>query len=274
MKVAQDSESDLLQPAEIESELVSKGLNDHLLLYRPQTRSTNIDVLQHYQHTGQLSIAICEQQLAGKGRRGRQWVSPFAQNIYCTVGIIKSLPPSHLGLLSIISGIALCRAIASCGIEAVQLKWPNDLVFANGHLKQKLGGILIESKPVANGYFLAIGFGLNVHMTRHELDAIPQAATSLSLISKKQLKRQTLLLAAIESVIDAIDLFDGSNIQSLVDQFSRHDAYSDQQICVLNVDEEIHGINVGINHSGQLLLKTEQGLLAFSAAEISLRAIS
>lgn len=274
MKVVQDSESELLQPAKIESELVSKGLSDHLLLYRPETLSTNIDVLQHYEQTRQLSIAICEKQSAGKGRRGRQWVSPFAQNIYCTIGLIESLPASHLGLLSIVSGIALCRALSSCGIEGVQLKWPNDLVFANGHQKQKLGGILIESKPVANGYFLAIGFGLNVHMTRLELDAIPQATTSLSLITEKQLKRQTLLLAAIKSVIDAINLFDGSKIQSLVDEFTQHDAYSDQQICVLNADEEIHGINAGINHSGQLLLKTEQGLLAFSAAEISLRPIS
>lgn len=269
-----NSEPDLLQPAEIEYELAALGLSDHLLLYREETQSTNNDVIKHYEQTQQLSIATCEMQTAGKGRRGKHWISPFARNIYCTVGMIKSLPASHLGLLSIVSGIALCRALASCDIEAVQLKWPNDLVFDDNSQKQKLGGILIESRPVADGYFLAIGFGLNVHMTRAELDAIPQAATSLSLISKKMLKRQAILMAAIEALTEAIRQFNESTIESLVNEFALHDAYRNQQVCVLYADDQIIGFNNGINPGGQLLLNTDQGMLSFSAAEISLRAIS
>ncbi len=274
MKVAQESEPELLHPAEIESELISKGLGDHKLVYHRQTQSTNSDVMQYFENTGQLSIATCEAQTAGRGRRGRQWISPFAQNIYCTVGLVKSLPASQLGLLSIVSGIALCKALASCGIEAVQVKWPNDLVFDNGYRKQKLGGLLIESKPVVDGYFLAIGFGLNVHMKRCELDAIAQPAISLGLISKMNLERQAILVTAIEALIAAIRQFDESNVESLVDDFCLHDAFHHQQICVLNGDDQIKGVNVGINGKGQLLLKTGQGVLTFSAAEISLREIS
>ena len=274
MALVLNSEPDLLQPVEIESGLAARGLNEHLLLYREQTQSTNIDVIKHFEQTGQLSIATCEMQSAGKGRRGRRWISPFARNIYCTVGMKKSLPSSHLGLLSIVSGIALSRALASCDIEAVQLKWPNDLVFGDSNQKQKLGGILIESRPVADGYFLAIGFGLNVHMTRAELDAIPQAATSLSLISRKKLKRQAILMAAIESLTEAIRLFNESTIDTLVDEFAQYDAYINQQVCVLHADDQITGINKGINPGGQLLLKTYQGVLSFSAAEISLRTIN
>lgn len=265
--------NDLLQATELEAELAALGLNQHALLYRRETQSTNIDVMQHYQQTGQLSIATCEKQTAGKGRRGRQWVSPFAQNIYCSIGMKKSISPSLLGLLSIVSGIALCRAISDFGIHNVQLKWPNDLVYQKDRQKYKLGGILIESRPAADHYFLAIGFGLNVHMTQAELDAIPQAAISLALISNQALRRQTILIAAIEAVVNDINLFDEAKVESLVDEFTRHDAFYQQPILVLNADEEIYGSNAGINHSGQLLLKTEQGLLSFSAAEISLRAI-
>ncbi len=268
-----NSEPDLLQSTEIEYELARLGLSEHLLLYREETQSTNTDVIKHYEQTRQLSIATCEMQTAGKGRRGRHWISPYARNIYCTVGMTKTLPASHLGLLSIVSGIALCRALASSDIDAVRLKWPNDLVFDNNNQKQKLGGILIESRPVANGYFLAIGFGLNVHMTQEELDAIPQAATSLSLISEKKLKRQTILLAAIKVLTEAIHRFNESMIEPLMNEFAQYDAYSNQQVSVLYADDKIIGFNKGINTDGQLLLDTDQGVLSFSAAEISLRSI-
>ncbi len=269
-----DTEPDLLRPAEIERELMALGLDEYLLLYREETQSTNIDVIQYYEQTRQLSIATCEMQTAGKGRRGRHWISPFARNIYCTVGLVKSLPASHLGLLSIVSGIALCRALASCNIERVRLKWPNDLVFDDGNRKQKLGGILIESRPVSDGYFLAIGFGLNVQMTREELDTIPQASTCLGLISRRQLKRQVILMAAIKALIGAIHRFNESTIDHLVDEFAQYDAFVNQRVCVLYADDQIIGFNNGINRSGQLLLNTDQGILTFSAAEISLRAAS
>ncbi len=269
-----NSEPDLLQPADLECGLASLDLSEHVLLYNRETQSTNTDVIKHFEQTGRLSIATCEMQTAGKGRRGRKWVSPYAQNIYCTVGMIKSLPALQLGLLSIVSGIALCKALASCDIDTVRLKWPNDLVFDDNHQKQKLGGILIESRPVTGGYFLAIGFGLNVHMTRSELDTIPQAATSLSLISKNTVKRQTILMTAIEVLIEAISQFDESAGESLVNEFADHDAYINQQVSVLYADDQITGLNKGINSAGQLLLKTAEGILSFSAAEISLRATS
>ena len=270
MDVQLESGFGLLQPEEIRQALAVKGLSDHVLLYEPTTISTNTDVLAHYDRHGQLAIAICEMQTAGKGRRGRQWHSPYAQSIYCTLGIEKSLPASHLGLLSIVSGIALCDALLSCGIEGVQLKWPNDLYYQ----KKKLGGILIESKPTANdGYFFAIGFGLNVHMTQAELDDIPQAATSLDLIQSETVNRQQVLCAAIEQVLTRIQQFEEDDVATLIDEFQQHDAFHAQTICVLNADEEIFGVNSGINQYGQLKLQTDQGPAVFSAAEISMRSV-
>jgi len=270
METQPESGFDLLQPDAIREALAAKGFSEYVLLYASTTNSTNADVLAHFDQQAQLAIAICEMQTAGKGRRGRQWYSPYARNIYCTVGVEKSLPASHLGLLSILSGIALCEALADCGIEGVRLKWPNDLYFQ----KKKLGGILIESKPAANGrYFLAIGFGLNVHMTQRELDDIPQAATSLDLIQSETVNRQLILLAAIERVLTRIQQFEETQVAALIDDFQRHDAFYAQKICVLNADEEIFGINSGINQYGQLKLQTDQGLAVFSAAEISMRGV-
>ncbi len=263
---------DLLQPRDIELRLEELGLHEHDLIYNIETSSTNIDVLQHYQASGRLSIAVCEKQTAGRGRRGRQWLSPHAQNIYCTIGLNLPVKAEQLGLLSIASGIALCRVIVEAGFDAVKLKWPNDLVFDDGLQKYKLGGILIASRPAGDGYFVAIGFGLNVHMTRIQLDAIAQPATSLDLISGRNIQRQSVLLAAISSVVDQFRLFSESSIDMLLGEFSRYDAYRNQQVCVLNGEDKITGLCTGIGRDGQLLVKTDQTMLTFSAAEISLRA--
>lgn len=253
---------------DLESALSLRELQDFSLLYKEVTDSTNIDVLKHYQAHQQQCIALCEMQTAGKGRRGRQWVSPWAQNIYCTIGIEKSLPPAQLGLVSILSGIALCQALAACGIANIKLKWPNDLYFE----MQKLGGILIESRPNADGgYFFAIGFGINVHMTQAQLDEIPQAATSLDLISGHAVDRQLILLAAIETVIEKIRNFDQASAEELGKEFAQIDAFYGRSICVIDADSEIFGRNAGINENGQLILETDAGPQIHSAAEISLR---
>ncbi len=255
---------------ELEAALSLRGLQDFPLLYKEVTDSTNLDVLKHYQARQQQCIALCEMQTAGKGRRGRQWISPLAQNIYCTIGIEKFLPPAQLGLVSILSGIALCQALAVCGIANIKLKWPNDLYFE----MQKLGGVLIESRPIADGgYFFAIGFGINVHMTQAQLDEIPQAATSLDLISGDLVDRQEILLAAIEAVIEKIRNFDETGAKALGKEFAQIDAFYGRSIRVISANSEVRGRNAGINQNGQLVLETDSGPQNFSAAEISLRAV-
>ncbi len=269
---ATNAESGLetLQPAELARALQSKGFADFEILYRTITGSTNVDVLDYYRDKRKQAIAICEQQKVGKGRRGRSWLSPYAQNIYCTIGIEKDIASTRLGLLSIVSGIALCEALGQCGFDDIRIKWPNDLYYQ----KKKLGGILIESRPAGNDrYFLAIGIGLNVLMTAEQLAQIPQAATSLGIIAGTDLSRQQILMAAIEAIINKVRAFNGDSVHSLMEAFKQHDAFYDQSICVLNGEEKITGIDAGINEQGLLRLRTETGEQQFSAAEISVRGI-
>jgi BirA family biotin operon repressor/biotin-[acetyl-CoA-carboxylase] ligase len=107
--------------------------------YRHDTGSTNADVMHYQQQHQREVVAVSESQSAGRGRRGREWLSPFARNIYCTIGITKEIPASSQGLLSMVTGLALCRALEQTAAAMVSLKWPNDLLFEG----RKLGGILI-----------------------------------------------------------------------------------------------------------------------------------
>ncbi len=265
-----ESGLETLRAIELEQGLQARGLSDFVVLYQAVTESTNVDVLDFYAKNQKQAIAICEQQNAGKGRRGRLWHSPYARNIYCTIGIVKDIPATRLGLLSIVCGIALCQALSQSGFDDIRIKWPNDLYYQ----RKKLGGILIESRPChKGGYFLAIGFGLNVLMTAEQLAQIPQAATSLGAIADGEISRQRILGAAVESIIKKIRGFDEESVHALIESFKRHDAFYNQTVCVLNGKEEISGIDEGISEHGLLRLRTESGERQFSAAEISLRGI-
>jgi len=248
--------------------------------YRRQTGSTNADALQHHARHGRDVVAFGEAQSAGRGRRGRQWLSPFARNIYCTVGISREIPAACQGLLSIVTGVALCRALrAQTGLQ-VRLKWPNDLLLAD----DKLGGILIESRALGVGhFFFAIGFGLNLMMSADELATLDRPATSLSQALRDDLggdldddagddlDRSKLLVASIEAVTSAIRDFEIDAVAGLIDEFSALDAYHERKVEVISGEQRISGVNRGIDEQGQLRLETTQGIELHSAAEISLR---
>ena len=243
--------------------------------YRQQTGSTNADALEYHALHGRDVVAVGEAQSAGRGRRGRQWVSPFARNIYCTVGIAREIPAARQGLLSIVTGIALCRILRAQTGLAVSLKWPNDLLLAD----DKLGGILIESRAHGVGhFFFAIGFGINLMMSAGELASLDRPATSLSQALNDgvcaELDRSQLLIAAIEAVVSAIRDFEIEAVADLIAEFSDLDAYHQRKVEVISAEQRICGVNRGIDEQGQLRLETEQGIELHAAAEISLRAPS
>lgn len=247
----------------VEPAVASLGFDWH---YRARTESTNADVLRHHQRHRREVVAFAETQSAGRGRRGRDWISPPG-NICCSIGIYKSLPASRQGLLSVITGMALCRALRQhCGIE-LSLKWPNDLLYR----RRKLGGILIESRSLEDGhFFFAIGFGLNVFLNDAALGTIGQPVASLHQVSM-ELDRSGLLIACMENVIGSIRNFEIEQEADLPREFQTFDAFHDQPVEIRFAGQTRRGINRGIDTIGQLRLETAGGIELHAAAEISLR---
>jgi len=246
----------------------AQGLDWH---YRAETGSTNADALQYHADNSRDVVAFSETQSAGRGRRGRQWLSPFARNIYCTVGISRTIPAASQGLLSIVTGVALCRSLRRHTDLEVALKWPNDLLLEG----RKLGGILIESRALADAaHFFAIGYGLNLFMSEAELDALDRPATSLDRHLDAALDRSDLLIATIAAVSSAIRGFEVGSVAELIADFVELDAYHGETVQVISADASTSGVNRGIDASGQLCLETPRGIELHAAAEISLRPVN
>ena len=105
------------------------------------------------------AVVLAEHQTGGRGRRGRAWIAPPGGAICLSLAWQYPDLPADLSALSLVVGVAAVNALASLGVAGVRLKWPNDLVTADG----KLGGILIEMRAEAGGpVHLVVGLGSNV----------------------------------------------------------------------------------------------------------------
>ncbi len=113
----------------------------------PVIESTNQYILDNARELDSGFVCIAEYQSKGRGRRGREWISPFGSNLYLSMfWQLEAGMAAAMGL-SLVVGIAIAEAIEKLGIEGIKLKWPNDLY----HNDKKLAGILVEMSGQAGG---------------------------------------------------------------------------------------------------------------------------
>jgi BirA family biotin operon repressor/biotin-[acetyl-CoA-carboxylase] ligase len=150
------------------SDRIQKALPQHLhnvvvLSVLDSVDSTNAEVARRL--AGGLEgvpVVVSDSQTAGRGRRGREWVSPRGENLYLSLGLSVQGGFSALDGMSLVLGVAVSRALSALGAGDVGLKWPNDLFSGD----RKLGGILVEIQgELQDGEVQVIaGIGINVHM--------------------------------------------------------------------------------------------------------------
>lgn len=215
------------------------------------------------------TVCVSEMQSAGRGRRGRSWVSPFAANLYLSLLWRSASGAAALGGLSLVTGIAVLRALRSFGIEDAGLKWPNDILAADA----KLAGILIDVLGESNGpCAVIVGIGVNVSMPRDAVAAIDQPWTDLQqLAGDTSISRNDLAARLLDEVMPAIEAFDAAGLQPFLDEWRRYDLVSGREVDLLLPNERITGTACGIDGGGALLVDTTSGRRRFASGEVSVR---
>lgn len=266
----------------LDGELIRSGIAPHLrsglqeLELLGAVDSTNSHTLRRIQ-SGALELqpgcsyaCLAEMQTAGRGRRGRSWVSPFGHNLY--LSICREFGSGAAGLegLSLVIGIALVRALQQWGLVGLGLKWPND-VLCNG---RKLAGILIEiSGDVAGQCQVVIGVGMNLKQDHATMEAVSQPWTSLELSGFDCGQRNKLFGLILGHLLDALDHFQQGGFQAFVPDWNRFDVTAGRELVLSSATNEVRGLGCGVDASGALLLQTEEGLRRFHGGEVSLRAV-
>jgi len=229
--------------------------------------STNSYLLEQGSHG---HVCMAEQQLAGRGRRGRAWVSPFAKNIYLSVSWTFQGGAQSLEGLSLAVGVAVAEAIGSLGVDGVQLKWPNDVL----HNGRKLGGILLEmSGDVSGECKLVLGIGLNVKMPDAGSRDIDQAWVDLSQLGMKASRNQ-LAAAILERLMPMLASYDKGGFLDYKDRWQSLDAFFGKEVYVSSAQQRTEGVASGVADSGALRLLVDGAVQEFSGGEVSLRLMS
>jgi BirA family biotin operon repressor/biotin-[acetyl-CoA-carboxylase] ligase len=239
------------------------------------TGSTNADLLARAaQGAPEGLVLTAEEQLAGRGRMGRSWVSPPRSALMFSLLLRpQQVPVARRGWLPLLAGVAVAEAVSTVtGIDA-RLKWPNDLMVrqtqpardAQPTRDAKLAGILAE----ASGDAIVVGVGLNVSSTPAELPpprpgALP--ATSLRLAAADQVTpdREALLAAILAS----FERWYGPWRQAAGDAGASGLRPAYTHLCAtigrhvraeLPGDQLLSGLAVGVDSDGRLLVRGPSG---------------
>lgn len=218
-------------------------------------------------HMGKRYAVFAEKQSSGRGRRGRQWISPFGRNIYLSLLVSFSGGMSALEGLSLAVGIAVEKAMGRLGIDGVGLKWPND-IYADG---RKLAGILLEVTGEYNSHCqVVIGIGLNLSMSEGEAQEIDQPWVDLSSL-RSGLSRNQVAGTLLDELLSMVDTFQKEGFAPWQQYWSERDIYHNKDVVISSPIRDVEGVVKGVNRKGELMLRTDRGMEIISAGELSVR---
>ena len=220
---------------------------------------------------GKYSIYLAEQQTNGKGRWGRKWISPFAQNICLTM--VRQVDTGTMGTegISLVVGLAINRALRQQGIIGLGVKWPNDVMLEG----KKLAGILLEITGDISGMCqLLIGVGINIRCRSESMDEVDQPWADLQQTAGHNIDRNFLVSAVISHIMLALEEFESYGLGNFTAEWQEYDVMQDRSVELKTSGVSRYGIARGISDSGALLLETEDGIQTVNGGEVSLRRVS
>lgn len=216
-------------------------------------------------------ICFAEHQTAGRGRRGRNWISPFGSNIYLSILWKFQNGPASINGLSLAIGVAVIRALNNCGIKDLGLKWPNDIYWRG----RKLAGILIEVSGETSGPCHAVvGLGLNLYLPSEEAKSITQDWVDLSKIVSDDfvIIRNKLAAMLLNYLMPTIADFEEETLENYLNEWREVDCMEGKEVNLFIGQKSYAGTVKGIDDNGLLLIENEEGeIKTFASGEVSFR---
>lgn len=265
------SVSDVLSKEELESSLKTRWAGKEIH-YFDRTDSTNIQArLAGEAGASNGTLAVAEIQDGGRGRRGRNWISPAGVGVWMSLLLRPEISPVSASMLTLVMALAAQKGIKEAtGIES-QIKWPNDLVLN----KKKICGILTEmGTEFMEIKYVVIGTGINVNQEEFP-EELRKTATSLYLETGKKYHRSRI----IERILEALEEYYGifvktEDMSALLEEYNEKLVNQGQEVCVLDPKGEYRGLCQGITKTGGLLVELSDGTVTeVISGEVSVRGV-
>lgn len=238
------------------------------------SESTSNELMQDTPPTeGQAKVCLTEFQSAGRGRRGRNWYAPAGHSICLSVSWCYPTTPPDFSCLGLAVGIATLRAVRQAGVEAAQLKWPNDVVVDG----KKLAGVLIDVQGEAGGpLHIVAGVGVNYRLNDQVLQAVSsesglQPVSLLDATEETPAGRNKATTYLIDEIVRILSEFPDSGFISLVDEWSEADSLLGKELEVVQNGKTLTGIAKGLTADGRLKLNAGNEVHLLVSGDVSLR---
>ena len=217
-------------------------------------------------------VVTAEVQTAGRGRRGRAWLSPFGRNLAVSIGVAIDRPPAELGALSLVVGLAVRDALLGYGLREIALKWPNDVLMQG----RKLAGILIELAQPTRPATVVIGIGVNVGCREAVSDRVEQAVADVTEQVERP-SRNRLLGALVNQVVAACQRFSAEGFMPFLTRWDAAHHYHGRMVTLTlpaasSPGDMVSGTVLGVARNGALRIASVTGVQEYIAGEVSLRA--
>jgi BirA family biotin operon repressor/biotin-[acetyl-CoA-carboxylase] ligase len=250
--------SDLLLPAEIRDGLKTAAFGRERIDYFAQTDSTNVRARAiAAEGAPEGTVVVAEEQLQGKGRRGRAWYSPAGEGICVSVILRPRVQPYEAPQLVLMTAVAAAETLLAHAAVPVAIKWPNDILVGG----KKIAGILTEmSVDMDRIDYIIIGLGLNVNTPAAGLPPeIAGIATSLCAETGRVFSRAELLQTYLEKLEGYYALFRERNFEPIRERWLDLSKIIGRQVKIAGVESTYEGEVVDIDPNGFLILKSPDG---------------
>ncbi|QBH98140.1 bifunctional biotin--[acetyl-CoA-carboxylase] ligase/biotin operon repressor BirA [Limnobaculum zhutongyuii] len=251
----------------LDEQLIKQRLTEGRVTVLAVIDSTNQYLMERLEQLQSGDACVAEYQQAGRGRRGRQWFSPFGANLYLSMfWRLEQGPAAAIGL-SLVIGIVMAEVLRKLGAEGVKVKWPNDLYLND----RKLAGILVElTGKTGDAANVVIGAGINLSMREPDSNVVNQQWANLA-DSGIAIDRNELVPCLLSTLRESLIQFEQQGLAPFVSRWRKLDNFIDRPVKLLIGEQQIHGIARGIDKQGALLLDQDGVLKPFIGGEISLR---
>ncbi|HHE6471553.1 TPA: bifunctional biotin--[acetyl-CoA-carboxylase] ligase/biotin operon repressor BirA [Providencia rettgeri] len=255
----------------LSEEAIKKQIDGVNIIVEPVIDSTNQYMLERIAELKSGDTCLAEYQSAGRGRRGRQWISPFGCNLYLSMYWKLEQGPAAAVGLSLVVGIVIAEVLNRISQEKVKVKWPNDLYMND----KKLAGILVElTGKTGDAAHIIIGVGINIGMNNNNIESSKSITQEWSSLRDEveNIERNELSANIIKSLRESLVIFENEGLKPFLERWFKLDNFLNRPVKLLIGNDVITGIERGVNDQGALLLQKDNGeIIPYIGGEISLR---
>jgi BirA family biotin operon repressor/biotin-[acetyl-CoA-carboxylase] ligase len=239
----------------------------HLLNVVP---STNTYLLEALPNLPSGTVCLAEAQTAGRGQHKRQWLSPYAANIYLSLYCVLDKPVAQLAGLTLVLGLAVIASIAEIALPlpaGLGIKWPND-IWING---KKLAGILVESinLPANAKTQVVIGIGLNLQAPL--LQDSSEVGIGLNTVLAQPVARNLVIATLLNHLVMYLKQFEQHGVKKFLPLWAQYDILKDKLITfnegIANMPQQ--AVAKGISPQGALWIEQNGRYRTLTSGEVT-----